>query len=354
MRYSILDLASVRAGGTIAESFRNTLDLALHAERWGYHRFWLAEHHNMPGIASAATSVLICHVANATKSIRVGSGGIMLPNHAPLVIAEQFGTLETLFPGRIDLGIGRAPGSDGLTARALRRTLRQSGDDLPELLVELLAYLAPAAPGQHVTAVPGAGTNVPVWLLGSSTFSAQLAAHHGLPFAFASHFAPELLYQAIRLYRQQFQPSKSLKEPYVMSGVPMIAAPTDEEANHLATSPQQRFLKLIRGEPVFSVPPVDTMDGLWNDAEREAVEARLAAAIIGGPATVKAKLREFQQATQADELILTTDAFNHSDRLRSFQIAAAAIRELTNPTESCTPPLSPQYSFAPEPEKDPR
>jgi luciferase family oxidoreductase group 1 len=328
VRYSILDLAPVKAGGNIAESFRNTLELAQQAEKWGYTRFWLAEHHNMPGIASAATSVLIGYVASGTGTIRVGSGGIMLPNHAPLVIAEQFGTLETLYPGRIDLGIGRAPGSDGLTARALRRTLRQTGDDLPELLDELLTYLAPASPGQYVTAVPGAGTNVPVWLLGSSTFSAQLAARLGLPFAFASHFAPELLYQAVHLYRRQFQPSKHLDKPYVMAGVPMIAAPTDEEANRLATSPKQRFLKLIRGEPIFSVPPVETMDGLWNEAEREVVEGKFAAAIIGGPATIKSKLRTFQQATQADELILTTDAYSHADRLRSFELAATAFQQL--------------------------
>lgn len=328
MRYSILDLAPVKAGGNIAESFRNTLELARQAEKWGYTRFWLAEHHSMPGIASAATSVLIGYVANGTHTIRVGSGGIMLPNHAPLVIAEQFGTLEILYPGRIDLGIGRAPGSDGLTARALRRTLRQTGDDLPELLDELLGYLGPASPGQHVTAVPGAGTNVPVWLLGSSTFSAQLAARLGLPFAFASHFAPELLYQAIQLYRQQFQPSKHLDKPYVMAGIPLIAAPTDQEASRLATSPKQRFLKLIRGEPIFSVPPVETMNGLWNEAERELVEGKFAAAIIGGPATIKSKLRTFQKATQADELILTTDCFNHADRLRSFELAAAAFQQL--------------------------
>jgi len=292
VRYSVLDLAPVRAGGAIAEALRNTLDLARHAERWGYTRYWLAEHHNMPGIASAATSVLIGYVAGGTSTIRVGSGGIMLPNHAPLLIAEQFGTLETLYPGRIDLGIGRAPGSDGLTSRAIRRTLRQTGDDLPELLDELLHYLAPAAPGQHVTAFPGAGTRVPVWLLGSSTFSAQLAAKLGLPFAFASHFAPELLYQAIRLYRTQFQSSESLAEPYVMAGVPVIAAPTDEEANRLATSPKQRFLKLIRGEPIFTVPPVDSMDGLWNEAEREIVEGKFAAAIVGGPRHCETQIRD--------------------------------------------------------------
>lgn len=324
MRYSVLDLAPVKADGSIAETFRNTLDLARHVERWGYTRFWLAEHHNMAGIASAATSVLIGYVAGGTQTIRVGSGGIMLPNHAPLVIAEHFGTLETLYPGRIDLGIGRAPGTDGLTARALRRTLRQTGDDLPELLEELRGYLAPSAPGQPVCAVPGAGTNVPVWLLGSSTFSAQLAARTGLPFAFASHFAPELLYDAIRLYRQQFQPSASLSQPYVMAGVPLIAADTDEEAERLATSPKQRFLNLIRGASIFTVPPVDSMDGLWNEAEREVVEGKLAAAIIGGPETVKRKLKEFQQATGVDEVIFASDAYRHSDRLRSFEIAAVA------------------------------
>lgn len=328
MRYSILDLAPVKSGGSIAETFRNTLDLAQHAEKWGYTRFWLAEHHNMPGIASAATAILIGHVANATKTIRVGSGGIMLPNHAPLVIAEQFGTLETLYPGRIDLGIGRAPGSDGLTARALRRSLSQTGDDLPELLDELLRFLGPITPGQHVAAVPGAGTNVPVWLLGSSTFSAQLAARRGLPFAFASHFAPELLYEAIQIYRRHFQPSIYLAKPYVMAGIPMIAAPTGEEANRLATSPKQRFLNLIRGGTVYSVPPVNTMNGLWSDAEREAVETKFAAAIVGGPETIKTKLLQFQKATLADELIFSTDAFNHSDRLRSHEIAAAAMKSI--------------------------
>lgn len=325
MRYSILDLAPVKAGGSIEDSFHNTLDLARHAEKWGFTRFWLAEHHNMPGIASAATSVLIGFVAAGTNSIRVGSGGIMLPNHAPLVIAEQFGTLATLYPGRIDLGIGRAPGTDGLTARALRRTLRQTGDDLPQLLEELLQFFAPAFPSQPVQAVPGAGIDVPVWLLGSSTFSAQLAASKGLPFAFASHFAPELLHQAIALYRQQFQPSKHLAKPYVMAGVPLIAADTGEAAQRLATSPKQRFLKLIRGEPIYTVPPVDSMNGLWNAAEQQAVESKLAAAIIGGPTTVKRKLAEFAEATQADELIFTTDAYSHRDRLRSFEIAAGIL-----------------------------
>lgn len=326
MRYSILDLAPVRDGGTIAESFGNSLDLARHAEGWGYTRFWLAEHHNMAGIASAATSLLISHVAAGTRTIRVGSGGIMLPNHAPLVIAEQFGTLETLYPGRIDLGIGRAPGGDGFVARALRRMLRRTGDDLPELLEELLGYFETAAPGQFVTAVPGAGLHVPVWLLGSSTFSAQLAAKKGLPFAFASHFAPDLLFDAIRLYREQFEPSACLQRPYVMAGVPMIAADTDAEAERLATTPKQRFLRLIRGEPIYTVPPVDSMDGLWNEAEREAVEGKLAVAIVGGPSTVAMKLRRFLDATGADELMFTTDAYRFEDRLRSLEIAAGAMQ----------------------------
>ncbi len=325
MKYSILDLAPVRSGGSIAETFRNTVDLAQHAEGWGFTRLWLAEHHNMPGIASAATPLLIGHVARETSRIRVGSGGIMLPNHAPLVIAEQFGTLETLYPGRIDLGIGRAPGGDGYTARALRRTLRQTGDDLPELLEELMGYLGPVAPGQLVGAYPGTGTNVPIYLLGSSTFSAQLAAKLGLPFAFASHFAPDLLMDAIGLYRAQFRASRYLDAPYVMAGVPVIAADTDGEAERLATSPKQRFLKLIRGEALFMEPPVESMEGLWNEAERQVVEGKLAVAVIGGPSKVRAGFAEFLAATGVDEVVLTCDAYSHADRLRSFELAAEAI-----------------------------
>ena len=325
MRYSILDLAPVRSGGSVGETFRNTVDLAQHAERWGFTRFWLAEHHNMPGIASAATPLLIGHVAGQTSRIRVGSGGIMLPNHAPLVIAEQFGTLETLYPGRIDLGIGRAPGGDGYTARALRRTLRQTGDDLPELLEELMGYLGPVSPGQLVGAYPGAGTDVPVYLLGSSTFSAQLAAKLGLPFAFASHFAPDLLMNAIGLYRAQFRASRFLAAPYVMAGVPVIAADTDAAAERLATSPKQRFLKLIRGEALFMEPPVESMEGLWNEAERQVVEGKLAVAVIGGPSKVRAGFAAFLAATGVDEVVLTCDAYSHADRLRSFELAAEAI-----------------------------
>lgn len=328
MRFSVLDLAPVRSGGTIAEAFRNSLDLARHAERWGYTRFWLAEHHNMAGIASAATSVLIGHIAGGTSTLRVGSGGIMLPNHAALVIAEHFGTLETLYPGRIDLGVGRAPGSDRLTASALRRGLNGTEDDFPRQVAELLALLAPAKPGQRLQAFPGAGTNVPVWLLGSSTYSAQLAAAMGLPFAFASHFAPELLLDAIRIYREEFQPSAYLDQSYAMAGLPVVAAETDAEAQRLATSPMQRHLKLIRGEPIFVPPPVDSMDGLWSEAERQMVESRLSVAAIGSPETVRRRLAEFLHETQADELMFTSDVYDHAHRLRSFEIAASAMRKL--------------------------
>jgi luciferase family oxidoreductase group 1 len=323
-RFSVLDLAPVRIGGAIAEAFHNTLDLARHAEQWGFTRFWIAEHHNMPGIASAATSILIGYVAAQTSTLRVGSGGVMLPNHAPLVIAEQFGTLETLYPGRIDLGVGRAPGSDEVAARALR--YNTNDEDFPIQVDELLAYLAPARPGQRLVAFPGAGTNVPVWLLGSSTYSAQLAAALGLPFAFASHFAPALLMQAIEAYRSSFKPSRYLDQPYLMVGVPLVAAETDAEAKRLATSGQQRHLKLIRREPIFVQPPVESMDGLWSEAERFLVESRLSAAVIGGPDTVQRKLSQLLQETRADELIFTSDPYDHALRLRSFEIAADAMK----------------------------
>ncbi len=327
--YSLLDLALVKTGGTIADAFRNTLDLARHAEGWGYRRFWLAEHHNMPGIASAATSVLIGYVASGTSNIRVGSGGIMLPNHATIMIAEQFGTLETLYPGRIDLGVGRAPGSDGLTARAVRRGLNSTEEDFPRQVRELLAYLAPAEPGQALRAVPGEGTNVPVWLLGSSTYSAQLAAVMGLPFAFAAHFAPQQMMDALDLYRHHFQPSKFLAKPYALVAIPVIAADTDAEAQRLSTSPVLRFLKLIRGEQIFMPPPVDTMEGLWNPQERQMVESRMAEAIIGGPQTVRQKLIDFLRKTQADEVMFASDVFHHADRLRSYEITSQVMRQLT-------------------------
>jgi luciferase family oxidoreductase group 1 len=280
----------------------------------------------MPGIASAATSILIGYVAAQTSSIRVGSGGVMLPNHAPLVIAEQFGTLETLYPGRIDLGVGRAPGSDEVAARALR--YQTTDEEFPRQISELLAYLAPAGPGQRLVAFPGAGTNVPVWLLGSSTYSAQLAAVLGLPFAFASHFAPALLMQAIAAYRGGFRPSQYLDRPYVMIGVPLVAAETDAEANRLATSALQRHLKLIRREPIYVPPPIESMDGIWSEAERFLVESRLSVAVMGGPETVQHKLRHLLQETGADELIFTSDLYDHSLRLRSFEIAANVMNGL--------------------------
>ena len=324
--FSVLDLAPVRQGGTVAEAFRNTLDMAQHAERWGFKRFWLAEHHNMQGIASAATSVLIGYVASGTSIIRVGSGGIMLPNHSSLVIAEHFGTLETLYPGRIDLGVGRAPGSDSVASRALR--YNTSEDDFPRQVGELLAYLAPSGPGQKLVAYPGAGTNVPVWLLGSTTYSAELAASLGLPFAFASHFAPALLQQAIETYRYNFQASRYLEKPYVMAGVPLVAAETDAEAARLATSAKQRHLKLIRSQPIFVPPPVDSMEGLWTPAEEYLVESRLGAGVIGGPETVQRELKQFLRETQADELIFTSDLYDFPMRLRSFEIAAEAMKGL--------------------------
>ena len=323
-RFSVLDLAPVREGGSIQEAYRNTLDLARHAEKWGYTRFWLAEHHNMPGIASAATSVLISHVAAGTSTIRVGSGGVMLPNHAPLVIAEQFGTLESLYPDRIDLGIGRAPGSDRTAARALR--YQTSDEDFPGQLGELLAYLAPAGTGQRLVAYPGAGTNVPVYLLGSSTYSAKLAAQSGLPFAFASHFAPALLFEALEIYREEFRPSQYLAKSYAVAGVPLVAAESDDEAWRLATSALQRHLKLIRGEPLFVPPPVDSMDGRWSEQEQFAVESRMSVAVIGGPETVGRKLARFVEDTGVEEVIFTSDLYEHERRLRSFEIAADVLK----------------------------
>ncbi len=328
VRYSILDLATFKADGDIGTSFANTLDLAQHAEKWGYTRFWLAEHHNMPGIASAATSVLIGYVAGGTSTIRVGSGGVMLPNHASLVIAEQFGTLATLYPGRIDLGVGRAPGSDGLTMRALRRGKVSAEDDFPIQVQELLTFLGPATEGQKLFAIPGVGTNVPVWLLGSSLYSAQLAAVLGLPFAFASHFAPELLLDAIQIYRDAFKPSAYLAKPYVMAGIPVVAAETDALAERLSTSLRLRFLNLIRGKPIYTVPPVDSMEGIWSPAEKVMVESKLAVSIAGGPETVRRKLAAFLDRTRVDEIIMTSDLYHHADRLRSYEIVSEAMKSL--------------------------
>jgi luciferase family oxidoreductase group 1 len=325
---SILDLAPVVAGSTPADSFRNTLDLAQHAEKWGYHRYWLAEHHNMPGIASSATSLVIGYVAAGTDKIRLGSGGIMLPNHAPLMIAEQFGTLESMYPGRIDLGLGRAPGSDQPAARALRRTLGSDGHDFPELLSELRSYLNPSleAHPMGVRAVPGEGLNIPIWLLGSSGFSAQLAGQLGLPFAFASHFAPDYLLPALELYRSNFRPSESLEKPHVMVGISVIAADTDEEARKLATSQQQQFLNLIRGRTGLLNPPVESMDTIWTEHEKAIVQKQLSFTVIGNKDTVRERLQSIVKETQANELIAGAQIYDHQARLRSFEILAEIVQ----------------------------
>jgi luciferase family oxidoreductase group 1 len=319
--FSILDLAPITEGGDAAQSFRNTLDLARHAEHWGYQRFWLAEHHGMPGIASAATAVLIGHVAGGTSTIRVGAGGIMLPNHSPLVIAEQFGTLESLFPGRIDLGLGRAPGSDQLTARALRRNLASDADQFPHDVVELMDYFS-ATQRHAVRAVPGAGLNVPIWILGSSLFGAQLAAALGLPYAFASHFAPAQMMQAIALYRSTFRPSAHLEKPYVMLGFNVFAADTEEEAQFLATSMQQSFVNLRSGHPKRLQPPMEGYLNHIGPQERALLDQVLSCAAIGSRNTVKRILKAFIEQTGADELMITSQIFDHPARLRSYEITA--------------------------------
>ncbi|KAA6459078.1 LLM class flavin-dependent oxidoreductase [Acidobacteria bacterium AB60] len=316
---SMLDLVAMRPGEDPGSAIARSVDLAQHAEQWGYKRFWLAEHHSIGGLACSATSVLIGHIAGHTRRIRVGSGGVMLPNHAPLVIAEQFGTLEALYPGRIDLGLGRAPGGDFATMRALRRDHGQTGDDFPALLEELRTYLGPERPTQVVKAIPGQNSNVPITLLGSSIYSAQLAARLGLPFAFAAHFAPEYLYAAADLYHDQFRPSSVLAAPYFMVGVAIIAAATDAEARRLFTTPQQRFLRLIRNQPVELLPPVDSMDGLWTEGERVAVMSRLGAAIVGSDDTVRAGLEKLLRDTGANEVIAVTDCYRQQDRLDSYQ-----------------------------------
>ena len=320
---SVLDLVGMHTGESAGSAIARTVDLAQHVEQLGYRRFWLAEHHAIQGLACSATAVLIGHVAGATRTIRVGSGGVMLPNHAPLVVAEQFGTLESIYPGRIDLGLGRAPGGDFHTMRALRRDLAQSGEDFPELLEELRTYLGPTKPGQAVRAIPGQGTGVPVTLLGSSDFSARLAAKLGLPFAFAAHFAPDMLEQAAHLYRAQFRRSDVLGQPWLMVAVQVIAAETDAGAERLFTTPQQRFLRLIRNQPVELLPPVDSMDGLWNEGERAAVQSRLRTAVIGSEATVNQGLKRLAAATGADELIAVTDTWDHAARLESYRRLAA-------------------------------
>jgi len=333
--FSLLDLSPIAEGSDAGQAMRNTLDLAQHAERLGYRRFWLAEHHSMPGIASAATAVLIGYVANGTSTIRVGSGGVMLPNHSPLVVAEQFGTLASLYPGRIDLGLGRAPGSDQATARALRRQLsHDTADTFPQDVEELRAYFDDARPGQRLRAVPGAGLKVPLWLLGSSLFSAQLAAAMGLPFAFASHFAPGFMRQAVDLYRRTFRPSEQLDRPHVMLGINVFAADTDAEARRLFTSLQQQFLALVRGTPGQLKPPVDDMEPLWNASEADHIRRSLAISVVGAPATVRDGLQRFVDDLRPDELMLTGQIYDHAARLRSFEIAAKAVRALSlSPTQ---------------------
>jgi luciferase family oxidoreductase group 1 len=319
--FSILDLAPIVEGGDAAQSFHNSLDLAQHGEGWGYNRFWLAEHHGMPGIASAATAVLIGYVAGGTRTIKVGAGGIMLPNHSPLVIAEQFGTLESLYPGRIELGLGRAPGSDHITARALRRNLAGDADEFPQDVVELMDYFADS-PRRNVRAVPGAGLQVPVWILGSSLFGAQLAAALGLPYAFASHFAPQMMMQAIELYRATFRPSAQLDRPYVMLGFNVFAADTDDEAGFLATSMQQAFVNLRSGRPSRLQPPVKGYLDQAGPQERAMLDQVLSASAIGAPETVAAQLKAFVERTGADELMITCQVFDHAKRLRSYEITA--------------------------------
>ncbi len=322
---SILDLAFVPEGGTPADALKRSLELAQHAERWGYTRFWLAEHHNMAGVASAATSVVIGYVAGGTRTIRVGAGGIMLPNHSPLVIAEQFGTLETLYPGRIDLGLGRAPGTDQRTLRALRRDPR-SAESFPQDVVELQALFAPRRPDQVVEAVPGTGLNVPLWILGSSLYGAQLAAALGLPYAFASHFAPDDLHAALATYRAAFRPSAQLAAPYAMVGVNVIVAATDGEARRLFTSVQQGVTNLLRGARGRLQPPIDDIEAYWTPLEKAQASRMLGCSFVGSPATVRAGLAEFVRKTAADELIVAAGIFDQSARLRSFELLAELMR----------------------------
>ena len=317
---SVLDLAPILEGGTAADAFRRTVDLAQHAERWGYQRFWLAEHHNMPGIGSAATAVLIAHVGDHTSTIRIGAGGIMLPNHAPLQIAEQFGTLASLFPGRVDLGLGRAPGTDRAAAAALRRTLQVDPDDFPHDVIELMALLRDTRPDQQVQAVPGAGLDVPIWILGSSTFGAQVAAELGLPFSFASHFAPAMLFEAMQIYRERFNPSERLARPYIMLGVNVVAAETDKEGQFLASSGRQSFASLRSGRPILLPPP--SQEWARDPPEPADPLQRTRVSFVGSAETVRAQMRAFIGQTNADELIVVSHIYDHAARLRSYELAA--------------------------------
>jgi len=317
---SILDLVRVTEDTDARAAIDNARDLAAHAEKWGYRRFWVAEHHNMAGIASAATSIVLAHVAAGTSTIRIGAGGIMLPNHSPLIIAEQFGTLAQLYPGRVDLGLGRAPGTDQLTVRALRR--RHDADSFPQDVLELQHYFEPVRPDQKVQAVPAAGTRVPLWILGSSTFGAQLAAELGLPYAFASHFAPQQLMDALRIYRERFRPSEQLDRPYAVVGVNIIAADTDEQARRLATTQQMSFANIFRGARTLSQPPIDDIETYWSPAERFQASQMLARSIVGSRQTVAAGIDALVAETGADELMIVSDVYDHAQRLKSFEIIA--------------------------------
>ncbi len=320
---SILELVRVTQGTDARGALNNARDLAGHAERWGYQLIWVAEHHNMPGIASAATSVVLAHIASGSSTIRIGAGGIMLPNHSPYVIAEQFGTLAQLYPGRIDLGLGRAPGTDQMTLRALRRD-PEAAENFPQDVLELQAYLAPVSPGQRIQAVPAAGTEVPIWILGSSQFGAMLAAEFGLPYAFASHFAPNLLLPALNLYRSRFKPSAQLAKPYAMVGVNIIAAETDREARRLATTQQMSFADIFRGARGLSRPPIDDIESYWSPMEKAQAMQMLGRSIVGSTETVGAGMRALAAETGADELIIVSDVYDHAARLHSFELIAAA------------------------------
>jgi luciferase family oxidoreductase group 1 len=328
-KYSILDLVRIRDNGSAKTSLNNARDLARHAEQWGYTRFWMAEHHNMPGIASAATSVAIGHVAEGTETIRVGAGGIMLPNHSPLVIAEQFGTLDALFPGRIDLGLGRAPGTDQLTLRALRRH-PGSADSFPQDVLELQALLGPVQPGQRIQAVPGANSHVPLWILGSSTFGAAMAGEFGLPYAFASHFAPDYLYTALETYRSRFKLSEQQETPYCMMGINIIVAPTDEEAEFLASTQRMSVTNLLRGDRGLSKPPIADIDTYWSVDERVQAQRMLAMSVVGSPDTVRTKLEGILAQTRANELMIVSDVYDHALRLRSYEYIAQVMLALNS------------------------
>ena len=330
--YSILDLSPIPQGFTATDALNNSRDLAQHAEKWGFTRYWMAEHHNMTGNASSATAVALCYVAAGTSTIRIGSGGIMLPNHAPLVIAEQFGTLASLFPGRIELGLGRAPGTDQMTARALRRDLQSSSDQFPQDVQELQFYFDDVQPGQAVKAIPGAGLHVPIWILGSSTYGAQVAAHFGLPYAFASHFAPDALMQALHAYKTLFKPSSQQAKPHAGVGVNIVAADTDEEARYLFTTHQQHATRMRRNTRGMLPPPIDDIETFWTPYEKVSVSEQLSCSVVGSPETVRRGLQDLIEKTGADELIMAGQIFDHKARLRSFEIAAQAASEVQIPT----------------------